>query len=80
MKAWGAVPRTGSSSYLSGIKQPVLVADGEADGVMPTTNSRALAHSLPSARLVIYHDSAHGFLFQYPDAFAKDVAAFLRRP
>lgn len=80
MKAWGAAPRTGPYSYLSGIKQPVLVADGEADVVMPTTNSRALAQSLPSARLVIYPDSAQGFLFQYPDAFAKDVAAFLRRP
>ena len=80
MKAWGAAPRTGPYSYLSGIKQPVLVADGEADVVMPTTNSRALAQSLPSARLVVYPDSAQGFLFQYPDAFAKDVAAFLRRP
>jgi pimeloyl-ACP methyl ester carboxylesterase len=80
MKAWGAAPRTGRYSYLSGVKQPVLVADGEADVVMPTTNSRALAQSLPRARLVIYPDSAHGFLFQYPDAFAKDVAAFLRRP
>jgi len=80
MKAWGAAPRTGPYSYLSGVKQPVLVADGEADVVMPTTNSRALAQSLPSARLVIYPDSAQGFLFQYPDAFAKDVAAFLRRP
>jgi pimeloyl-ACP methyl ester carboxylesterase len=80
MKAWGAAPRTGPYSYLSGVKQPVLVADGEADVVMPTTNSRALAQSLPSARLVIYPDSAQGFLFQYPDAFAKDVSAFLRRP
>ena len=39
-----------------------------------------LAQNLPSARLVIYPDSAQGFLFQYPDAFAKDVTAFLRRP
>ncbi len=80
MRAWAASPSTGPHSYLSGIKQPMLVADGEADVVMPTTNSRALARSLPSARLVIYPDSAQGFLYQYPDAFAKDVAAFLRRP
>jgi len=80
MKAWGAAQGTGRYPYLSGVKQPVLVADGEVDVVMPTTNSRALAQSLPNARLVIYPDSAQGFLFQYPDAFAKDVAAFLRRP
>jgi pimeloyl-ACP methyl ester carboxylesterase len=80
VKAWGAAPRTGSYSYLSGIEKQVLVADGDADVVMPTTNSRALARSLRRARLVIYPDSAHGFLFQYPDVFAKDVAAFLRRP
>lgn len=30
MKAWGAAPGTGPRSYLPGIKQPVLVADGEA--------------------------------------------------
>ena len=80
MKAWGAAPRAEPDSYLSGVKQAVLVADGDADVVMPTTNSRALAQSLPNARLVIYPDSGQGFLFQYPDAFAKDVAVFLRRP
>jgi pimeloyl-ACP methyl ester carboxylesterase len=80
MKGWGSAPAAGGPSYLSSIKQPVLVADGEADVVMRTNNSRFLAQNLPSARLVIYPDSAQGFLFQYPDAFAKDVAAFLRRP
>lgn len=80
MKGWGSAPDAGGPSYLSSIKQPVLVADGEADVVMRTSNSRFLAQNLPSARRVIYPDSAQGFLFQYPDAFAKDVAAFLRRP
>ena len=80
MKGWGSAPAAGGPSYLSSIKQPALVADGEADVVMRTNNSRFLAQNLPKARLVVYPDSAHGFLFQYPDAFAKDVAAFLRRP
>ena len=80
MKGWGSAPAAGGPSYLSSIKQPVLVADGEADVVMRTNNSRFLAQNLPSARLVIYPDSAQGFLFQYPDAFAKEVTAFLRRP
>jgi pimeloyl-ACP methyl ester carboxylesterase len=80
IEAWGTTPAMGRDAYLSRIKQHVLVADGEADVVMPTTNSRALAQSLPSARLLVYPDSAHGFLFQYPETFAKDVAGFLQRP
>lgn len=79
VKAWSAAPKAGRYSYLSSIKQPVLVADGEADVVMPTNNSRDLAQNLPGARLVVYRDSGHAFLFQYPDAFAKDVSAFLQR-
>jgi AAA ATPase domain len=31
-----------------------------------------------SARITIYPDSAHGFLFQHHEAFAADVSAFLR--
>jgi pimeloyl-ACP methyl ester carboxylesterase len=80
VKSWGSAPAADGPSYLSRIKQPILVADGEADVVMRTNNTRFLAQNLPSARLVLYPDSAQGFLFQYPDAFAKDVAAFLRRP
>jgi pimeloyl-ACP methyl ester carboxylesterase len=79
LKSWGSTPVADGQSFLSRIKQPVLVTDGEADMVMRTNNSRFLAKHLPSARLVVYPDSAQGFLFQSPDAFAKDVAAFLQR-
>jgi pimeloyl-ACP methyl ester carboxylesterase len=78
-KAWAASD-SGRYSYLSRIKQPVLVADGEGDIVMPPINSRVLAGHLPNSRLIIYPDSAHGFLFQYPDDFVKEVSTFLRRP
>lgn len=36
-----------------------------------------LAQNLPIAQLVLYPDSAHGFLSQYPHLFARLVAAFL---
>lgn len=39
--------------------------------------SYLLAGLLPNARLVIYPDSAHGFLFQHHSQFATDVNAFL---
>jgi hypothetical protein len=39
--------------------------------------SYLLAGLLPDARLTIYPDSAHGFLFQHHGRFAADVHAFL---
>jgi pimeloyl-ACP methyl ester carboxylesterase len=39
--------------------------------------SYLLAGLLPDARLTIYPDSAHGFLFQHHAQFAADVHAFL---
>jgi pimeloyl-ACP methyl ester carboxylesterase len=79
LKAWGSATE-GADSNLAGLKQPVLVADGAADVVFPTKNSIHLAQVLPHAQLVVYPDSAHGFLFQYPERFAEHVSTFLRRP
>ena len=45
--------------------------------MVPTRNSRLLADRLPNARLTIYPDAGHGFLFQYPAEFAGAVATFL---
>ena len=45
--------------------------------MIPTRNSRLLARHLPNARLRIYPDAGHGFLFQYAEEFAADVNAFL---
>ena len=40
--------------------------------------SDAMAQALPNARLIIYPDAGHGFLFQHVEAFAQDVQQFLR--
>jgi pimeloyl-ACP methyl ester carboxylesterase len=55
----------------------VLVANGDNDRMVPTHNSHLLADRLPDARLRIYPNAGHGFLFQYPSAFATEVEAFL---
>jgi pimeloyl-ACP methyl ester carboxylesterase len=34
---------------------------------------------IPNAEIKIYPDSAHAFLFQYPNEFGADVNAFLAR-
>jgi pimeloyl-ACP methyl ester carboxylesterase len=39
--------------------------------------SYLLAGLIPQARLKIYPDSAHGFLFQHHAEFAADVTGFL---
>lgn len=63
---------------LGGIRQPVLVANGNNDIMTPTYGSYAMFQALPDARLLLYPDSGHGFLFQYPEDFAGEVQQFLR--
>lgn len=77
--AWG-VPSADSTAYLQAIKQPVLVVAGSNDIVHYTINSYTLQQKLPDAKLIIYPDSNHGSLYQYPDLFLKDVSVFLNQP
>lgn len=87
MPAWkaqlasaGAVQNPASSLLprLAGVRQPILVANGRHDIMVPTYASYAMAQQLPNATLVVYPDSGHGFLFQYPEEFGHQVLQFLR--
>jgi pimeloyl-ACP methyl ester carboxylesterase len=60
------------------ISVPTLIADGAADWVDPVANGRTLARLIPAARLVLYSDAAHAFLFQDPTQFAAVVESFLK--
>lgn len=73
---WG-IPDPARLERLRAIRQPVLVANGDNDAMVPTENSYLLAEYLPNAKLSIYPDAGHGFLFQYPVEFAAEVNAFL---
>jgi pimeloyl-ACP methyl ester carboxylesterase len=64
---------------LSVIRQPVLVANGESDRMVPTTNSVDLAQRLPNAKLVVYPDAGHGGIFQFHEQFADKALEFLLR-
>ena len=74
-----AIHRWGKQSPadLSVIRQPVLVANGETDRMVPTKNSADLAERLPNAELVIYPDAGHGGIFQYHQKFVEQALAFL---
>jgi pimeloyl-ACP methyl ester carboxylesterase len=74
--AWG-VPNHALLQRLEAITVPVLVANGDSDPMVLPRYSHLLAGLIPDARLKMYPDAAHGFLFQYHDEFATDVRAFL---
>jgi pimeloyl-ACP methyl ester carboxylesterase len=64
-------------SDLSVIHQPVLVANGESDKMVPTNNSADLARRLPGSELVIYPDAGHGGIFQFHAQFVQKALEFL---
>ena len=64
---------------LSVIKQPVLVANGDNDRMVPSSNTHDLAKRLPNSEIIIYKDAGHGGIFQYHDEFVKSALAFLAK-
>jgi pimeloyl-ACP methyl ester carboxylesterase len=75
--AWG-IPNHALLQRVAVIELPVFVANGDSDPMILPRYSYLLAGLLPNARLTIYPDSAHGFLFQRYSEFAADVHAFLQ--
>ena len=73
---WG-IPNHALLQRVAAIELPVFVANGDSDPMIPPRYSHLLAGLLPDARVTIYPDSAHGFLFQHYAEFAADVHAFL---
>jgi pimeloyl-ACP methyl ester carboxylesterase len=73
---WG-IPNHSLLERVTAIDLPMFVANGDSDPMILPRYSYLLAGLLPDARVTIYPDSAHGFLFQHNDRFAADVHAFL---
>jgi pimeloyl-ACP methyl ester carboxylesterase len=65
---------------LSVIQQPVLVANGDNDRMVPTPNSHDMARRLPNSELVIDPDGGHGGIFQYHEQFVPTALEFFGRP
>jgi pimeloyl-ACP methyl ester carboxylesterase len=70
--AWGRQ----APADLSRIKHPVLVANGDQDKMVPSSNSIDMARRIPDAELVIYEDAGHGGIFQYHQQFVPKALAF----
>ncbi|HEX6452854.1 MAG TPA: alpha/beta hydrolase [Trebonia sp.] len=73
---WG-IPDHAKLQRVSCLEMPVFVANGDSDPMILPHYSYLLAGLIPQARVKIYPDSAHGFLFQHHADFAADVEAFL---
>jgi pimeloyl-ACP methyl ester carboxylesterase len=74
--AWG-IPAHSLLQRLEALSMPVFVANGDSDPMVLPRYSHLLAGLIPDARLKIYPDAAHGFLFQHHAEFAADVHLFL---
>jgi len=72
-----AIPDHALLQRVTAIDVPVFVANGDSDPMILPRYSYLLAGLIPLARVKIYPDSAHGFLFQHHAEFAADVQAFL---
>ena len=73
--AWGVQ----QPSDLSTIQQPVFVANGDHDRMVPTANKVDLAKRLLNSQLKIYPDAGHGGIFQFHDEFVPQALEFFAR-
>ncbi len=74
-----AQPHGERFAELASIAAPTLIVNGSHDIMAPTINSYVMAQRIPNAQLIIYPDSGHGALFQYPQTFVAHVTEFLDR-
>ncbi len=66
-----------ATDRLHQIAVPTLVLTGDADLLVPPSNSDILAREIPGARLVKVPGGSHGFNFETPDVFNREVLSFL---
>jgi pimeloyl-ACP methyl ester carboxylesterase len=73
-----AAPTDDSLERLKKIKQPVFIANGNNDTIVPTINSYIMFQNMPDAKLSLYPDSGHGSIFQFPELFLMEAINFLK--
>jgi pimeloyl-ACP methyl ester carboxylesterase len=72
---WAASDPAGTQTAT--IAVPTLIADGTADRLDPLANSHTLAGLIPGAKVTLYPDAGHAFLFQDQAAFVPQIESFL---
>ncbi len=69
---------TGVWDRLAELTLPVLVANGAHDVMIHAFASYAMSQRLPNAKVILYSDAGHAFLFQHAEEFGHEVLRFLR--
>jgi pimeloyl-ACP methyl ester carboxylesterase len=64
-------------SMLRAILQPTLIVHGSDDTMFPSINAYTMFKAMKNAQLILYPDSGHGALFQYPELFVAHCRTFL---
>lgn len=72
--AWGLQ----APQDLSVIRQPVLVANGDNDRMVPSSNTYDLRKRIYNSEIIVYKDAGHGGIFQYHEEFVKRALVFLK--
>ena len=62
---------------LGDIAAPTLVITGSDDRLAPPVNSERIAQRIPDAKLVMLPGASHRFFAENPEAFNREVLAFL---
>ena len=66
-----------ATDRLHRITAPTLVITGDADRLVSPANSDVLAREIPGAKLVRIEGGSHGFNFETPERFNREVLEFL---
>ena len=74
----GAAMAHRTTDRLQQITAPTLVITGDADLLIPPGNSDIIARAIPNAQLVKIAGGSHGFNFETPAVFNREVLTFLR--
>lgn len=74
IRKWGKE----KADNLSFINQPTLIINGDNDLMVATENSYDIHDRIANSKLVIYPNSGHGSLFQFPEKFSDEVQNFLK--
>ncbi|KAK1063523.1 hypothetical protein LTR74_009407 [Friedmanniomyces endolithicus] len=74
---WSSPNPHNSFDRLGELTMPVLVLNGDADLLIPTSRSWELMKGIGDAELIVYPRAGHGFLWQYARRVAEDMGRFL---
>jgi len=66
-----------TTDRLHRITAPTLVITGDSDLLISPANSDVIAREIPGARLVKVPGGSHGFNFETPEIFNREVLSFL---